>query len=123
MGIANKLNSGRRDTVREGVDTKNITYMSAADFADTMPVYPIPLAGFFIKDGDYGKQVTLIIDTGVYQGLNIPKRYADMFEGLTPDEIESVKAGDLLINNITPDVKTPKGKTTMIDFIDRDDLE
>lgn len=124
MGIANKLNSGRRQTVREGIDTKDISYISAKELALTNPPYPLPLAGFFLKDGEYGRQVTIIVDDGknIY-GVNIPKRYTDMFEGLTEDEIEVVKNGGLLISKITADVKTPKGKTTMIEFEDAEPEE
>ena len=62
MGIANKLNTGRKQTVKEGIDTKDLEYMSAADYADTKPKYPVHLAGFFLKNGEYGEQVTIIVD-------------------------------------------------------------
>lgn len=120
MGIANKLNSNRKQTVREDIDTGSITYISAAELSKTQPPYPLPLAGFFIKDGEYGHQVTLIIDDGKNDpyGVNIPKRYVEKFEGLTEDEIDEIISGKSAINNITPDVKTKKGKTTTIEFID-----
>ena len=124
MGIANKLNGNqRKDTVREGIDTKDIGYISAADLAELdSKDFPLPLAGFFIKTGDYGKQVTVIIENdGEYTGVNLPKRYVDMFEGLDADEIEAVKAGKLLIASAEGNVKTPKGKTTMIEFVDLDE--
>lgn len=121
MGIANKLNSNRKQTVREDIDTGSITYISAAELAKTVPPYPLPLAGFFMKDGEYGRQITLIVDDGknVY-GVNVPKRYVEKFEGLTEEEIDDVINGKSAINNITPEVKTKKGKTTMIEFIDLD---
>jgi hypothetical protein len=119
MGIANKLNSGRKQTVREGIDTKDLRYLSAAEYAKTNPDYPVSLAGFFIKNGEYGEQVTLIIMDGeTPTGLNIPKRYVDMFKDLEPDEIDEIINGHLAISAITPDVKTPKGKTTYIEFED-----
>lgn len=120
MGIANRLNTGRKQTVKEGIETKDLEYMSAADYAATKPKYPVHLAGFFLKNGDYGEQVTIIVDDpkqGVI-GVNIPKRYAELFKELTDEEIEAVKAGDLMITKIEPNVKTPKGKTTMIEFAD-----
>ena len=119
MGIANKLNSSRKQTVREDIDTGSITYISAAELAKTQPPYPLPLAGFFLKDGEYGRQVTLIVDDGenVY-GVNIPKRYVEKFENLTDEEVNEIMTGKSAINNITPEVKTKKGKTTMIEFID-----
>ena len=119
MGIASKLNSGRKQTVREGIDTKDIPYMSAADFAETNPDYPISLAGFFIKNGEYGEQVTIIVMDGEQPtGINIPKRYVDDFKELDAAEIDAIVNGELAISSITPNVKTPKGKTTMIEFID-----
>ena len=120
MGIASRLNTGRKQTVREGVETSDIEYMSAADYADTKPKYPVHLAGFFLKNGDYGEQVTIIVDdpkVGII-GVNIPKRYAELFKELSDEEIDAVKAGDLMITKIEKNVKTPKGKTTVIEFAD-----
>ena len=120
MGIANRLNTGRKQTVRDDIDTKELEYFSAADYAASKPKLPVHLAGFFLKNGDYGEQVTLIVDDpkqGII-GLNIPKRYAELFKDLTDDEVETVKTGDLMISKIEPNVKTPKGKTTMIEFED-----
>lgn len=119
MGIANKLNSNRKQTVREGIDTKELTYIKADELAKTNPPYPLALAGFFIKDGEYGKQVTLIVDDGnELYGVNIPKRYVDQFEGLEVDEIDEIVNGHVGIQSIQTGVKTPKGKTTMIEFCD-----
>lgn len=121
MGIAQKLNTGMKQTVREGIDTAEIKYFKADEVLEMNPVFPLPLAGFFLKDGDYGKQVTIIADDGkeVF-GINVAKRYTEMFEDLTDDEIEDVKAGKVGISSITPNVKTPKGKTTVIEFVDID---
>lgn len=124
MGFANSLNgSARRDTVREDIDTKEINYMSAAELAKLEAPMPLPLAGFFIKDGDYGKQITVIVDDGKNDpyGVNIPKRYVERFEGLDDDAIDAVMQGRVAIGSIEGDVKTPKGKTTMIEFIDLED--
>lgn len=119
MGIAQKLNTGRKQTVREGIDTAGLEYFKADEVLKMDPDFPIPLAGFFLKEGDFGKQVTLIADDGqVVFGINVAKRYTEMFESLTDDEIEDVKVGKLAISSITPNVKTPKGKTTVIEFVD-----
>ena len=124
MGLAKALNSNKKDTVRAGVNTKEITYMSAADYAEQISEYPAALAGFFIKEGEYGKQLTIIVEHGKdFIGLNVPKRYVEKFEAYDDEAIEYIKAGELLISMITQDVKTPKGKTTMVEFIDREDIE
>ena len=121
MGLSNKLNRGRQSTVREGIDTKVISYVKAADLGLMEPVYPIRIIGYFIKEGDYGKELTLIVNTGEgVLGVNMPKRYVENFETLTQEEIEGLKSGDTGIIDIRPGVQTPKGKTTMIDFCDLD---
>ena len=118
MSLSTLLNGGRKQTVREGIDTKDIPYMSAADFAATNPEFPVSLAGFFIKNGDYGEQVTIIVMNGEDPtGLNIPKRYVDDFKDMDQDDIDAVINGELAIESIETNVKTPKGKTTMINFI------
>ena len=124
MGFANTLNGGaRRDTVREDIDTKEITYMSAAELAKLQAPMPLPLAGYFIKDGEYGKQVTVIVDDGKNDpyGVNLPKRYVEKFEGLADEAIDAILDGKVAIGSIEGDVKTPKGKTTMVTFIDLED--
>lgn len=119
MGLASKLNTSRRITVPESINTKDIEYMSAADFADSKPDYPVTVAGFFVKKGEYGDQVTLIVYDGEDPvGVNIPKRYTDMFKEFTDDEVEDVLDGKLVITKIEKDVKTKKGKTTAITFGD-----
>lgn len=121
MGLAAKLNSGR-STVRDDVDTKDIAYISAADLASSKGLkYPITIIGFFIKDGDYGEQITLICEIkDDIMGVNIPKRYAKKFSAYTDEEVEMIKQGALGISEIIPDVKTKKGKTVSIEFCDMD---
>lgn len=121
MGFAASFNgNARRDTVREGIDTKDIDYMGAADLAKMNPTLPLPLAGFFIKNGKYGKQVTVIVDDGVNDpyGVNLPKRYVDRFEAADDEAIDAIMSGRVAIGNIDGDVDTPNGKTTMIEFVD-----
>lgn len=117
MSLAAKLNKGRQ-TVAEGIDTANLEYVKAADIAFEEGD-PIRLRGFFIKTGgEYGESITLVTDNGL--GINVPSRYVEMFKGYSDDEVEEIKAGKLGINAIKSDVKTKKGKTTMIEFCDLD---
>ena len=121
MGFANSLNgSARRNTVRKDVDTKTITYISAAELAKIEAPMPLPLAGFFIKEGEYDKQITVSVDDGKNDpyGVNIPKRYVERFEALDDEAIDACIEGRVAIGAVEGDVKTPKGKTTMIEFID-----
>lgn len=121
MGLSSKLNGGGRKTVRDGVDTKTLTYIKAAELGLTEPPYPLRLIGFFIKDGEYGEGVTVIVkDKKDMYGVNLPKRYVEKFKSLTDEEVEGLISGDTGISDIKVDVKTPKGKTTMIEFCDMD---
>lgn len=115
MGLANKFNTNARSTVKEGIDTKSLQYMKAADIAFNEGD-PIVIYGFIIQDGDFGKSVTLICANDI--GINIPPRYVKMFEGLTDEEVEEVKAGKMGIKSITANVKTKKGTTTTLEFCD-----
>ena len=119
MGLSNKLNAGGRKTVRDGVDTKELTYVKAAELGLAGPPYPIRIIGFFIKDGEYGEGVTLVVKEkeSIY-GVNLPKRYVEKFKSLSDEEVSGLISGDTGISDIRVDVKTPKGKTTMIEFCD-----
>ena len=120
MGLANKVNGQGKSTVREGIDTKELEYIKIDELATMKGIkFPVRIIGFFIKDGDYGKNCTLIVDTGKeVLGVNVPKRYAEKFEAYDEAEVEEIKDGGLGIGEIKLDFQTPKGKTTMIEFVD-----
>ena len=89
MGIANKLNSGRRETMPENINTKELTFIKAAELAKLNPPYPLPVLGYFINTkGDYGASVTLAVKSGNdVIGVNLPSRYVEQFKDLTDDEV------------------------------------
>lgn len=116
MGLANKLNSNRQ-TVADGIDTKELDYVKAADIAFE-DGDPIILRGFFIQSGKYGESITLVADNNL--GINIPSRYVQKFKEYSDDDVELIKAGKLGIAAIHKDVETKNGKTTTLDFIDLD---
>lgn len=121
MSLANKVNTGRQQTVREGIDTKSLEYFKAKEMCFTGGD-PIVVVGFFIQSGKYGESVTLVAlrglkDNPVPYGINIPKRYAEMFKNLTAEEIEEVKAGKLGIASIQM-METDNGTTVSIEFCD-----
>lgn len=120
MGIANKLNSGRKDTMPETINTKELTYIKAAELAKSNPPYPMPVKGFFINNkGDFGPSLTVVVEIkGEYIGINTPARYVKMFDELTSEEIDDILNGGLQITNIRAGVKTKNGITSYIDFED-----
>ena len=117
MGFANRFNQ-RKSTVKEGIDTKKITYVNAKEIAFEGGE-PIQLFGYFIQDGKYGESVTLVTET---RGINIPKRYVKDFKDLPEDVIEGIKAGELGISAIRP-ADTDNGPTVFIDFCDIEEDE
>lgn len=122
MGIANKLNSGRRETMPENIDTKKLIFIKAHELAKTNPPYPLPVLGYFINTkGDYGPSVTLAVKSGAdVIGLNLPSRYVEQFKDLTDDEVEDILNGGLQITGIKGGVKTKNGVTCFIEFEDID---
>ena len=120
MGLANKLNSGRKDTMPSDIDTKELTYIKAAELAKSNPPYPMPVKGFFINNkGDFGPSLTVVVEIkGEYIGINTPARYVKMFDELTAEEIDDILNGGLQITNIRAGVKTKNGITSYIDFED-----
>lgn len=122
MGIANKLNSGRRETMPENINTKEMTFIKAAELAKANPPYPLPVLGYFINTkGDYGASVTLAVKVNNdILGVNLPSRYVDQFKELTDDEVSDILNGGLRITGIKSGVKTKNGITCFIEFEDVD---
>ena len=121
MSLASKLSSGRQDTVAEGINTKELEYVKASEMLFEGGD-PIVLKGFYIQNGKYGESVTLIClrglkDNPIPYGMNIPKRYAEMFKALSEQEIEEIKAGKLGIKSIK-NMDTDNGKTVAVEFVD-----
>lgn len=122
MGIANKLNSGRRETMPENINTKELTFIKTAELAKANPPYPLPVLGYFINTkGDYGPSVTLAVKVNEdILGVNLPSRYVDQFKDLTDDEVTDILNGGLQITGIKDGVKTKNGVTCFIEFEDVD---
>ncbi len=118
MSLANKVNSGSQNTVADGINTKELEYFKAKELVD-FPNFPIRLKGFFIQSGKYGESVTAV---GHTIGINLPKRYVDMFKAYTPEEIEQIKEGCLGIGKIE-EFDSNNGKTVTIEFIDMEPEE
>lgn len=122
MGIANKLNLGRRETIPESINTKELTFIKTAELAESNPPYPLPVLGYFINTkGDYGESITLVVKVNEdILGVNLPSRYVDQFKELTDDEVADILNGGLRITGIKGGVKTKNGVTCLIEFEDVD---
>ena len=118
MGLANKVNSTGRQTVAEGINTKELEYFKAKELIGS-DKFPIRLKGFFTQTGKYGESVTVVADNF---GINLPKRYVDMFKVFIDEDVEQLKAGCLAIAGIS-EFEGNNGKTVTIDFIDMEPEE
>ena len=75
----------------------------------------LKIYGYFINDGGkYGKSVAVVINPE--NAVNLPKRYVEIFEGLTDAEIDAITAGKVTLANIRS-VETKKGDTTEFDLV------
>lgn len=118
MGLANKVNGTGRQTVASDIDTKSLEYFKAKELIGS-DKFPIRLKGFFIQTGKYGESVTAVADD---IGINLPKRYVDMFKSFDDEEVEQIKAGCLAIAGIS-EFEGSNGKTVTIDFVDMEPEE
>lgn len=119
MGLANKVNGSGRQTVAEGINTKELEYFKAKELIGS-DRFPIRLKGFFTQTGNkYGESITVVTDGF---GINLPKRYVEMFKSFNDEEIEQLKAGCLAIAGIS-EFDGKNGKTVTIDFVDMEPEE
>ena len=118
MGLANKVNSTGRQTVADGINTKELEYFKAKELIGS-DNFPIRLKGFFTQTGKYGESVTVVADNF---GINLPKRYVEMFKAFTDEEVKQLKEGCLAIAGIY-EFDGNNGKTVSIDFIDMEPEE
>lgn len=118
MGLANKVNGSGRQTVAEGINTKELEYFKAKELIGS-DKFPIRLKGYFTQTGKYGESITVVADDF---GINLPKRYVDMFKAFTDEEVEQLKAGCLAIASIS-EFDGNNGKTVTINFVDMEPEE
>lgn len=114
MKIVGKLNGGRRSTVAEGVNTKDLTFVKASDM---IGVYnpPIVLKGYMISTkSKYGESITLVTESS---GINIPKRYVELFKDMADEEVDAFVNGKVGISEIKT-LDTDNGSTVKIIFCD-----
>ena len=104
----------------ENINTKELTFIKAAELAKLNPPYPLPVLGYFINTkGDYGASVTMAVKSGNdIIGVNLPSRYVEQFKDLTDDEVADILNGGLQITGIKAGVKTKNGVTCFIEFED-----
>ena len=113
------LNKTFANTVKEGIDTKVLSYKPLKDFVGKTVI----VDGYFFNDkGRYGRQVVVV---GHEAGkdvmlwlINMPARYVEQFEAINSDPamLESVLNGGLRLEEIEM-VDTKNGITTACKFV------
>lgn len=109
----NEKNNKYAKTVREGVDTKNMSFAPLKDFVGR----DIIVDGFFFTDGKYGKQCVVVSRDGVL--VNMPKRYSAEFEDFAKneEELNAILDGHLALANVRM-IDTKNGTTVCFDYKD-----
>ena len=80
-------------TVKEGINTSNMEYHKLKEFVG-QTVNPV---GFFISNGNFGRNVTLVTEECL---INMPNYCTETFDNLTDEQINAIKDGKLLITDI-----------------------
>lgn len=111
------LNKSFRNTVKEGINTKDLDFKALKEFVGKT-VY---VDGYFFNDkGKYGRQVVVVgHEKGGFNWLiNMPSRYVEQFEMIDSDDkmLEKVLNGGLTLEEIEM-VDTKNGMTTACKFV------
>lgn len=108
-----ELNSIRKNTIAEGIDTSDMEFKALKDFVGKR----IKVNGFFFTNGKYGKQV-VVVGNGYL--INMPARAVEQFEKIYDSEkmLQAVLDGKLVIEDIAP-LETCNGTTTAYTLEDR----
>ena len=101
-----------KSTVREGVDTDKMEYLSIKNFVGQ----DILVDGFFFTQSRYGEQVVVV---GNGYKINIPSRNTEIFHKIAnnPEQLNAVLTGHLKLTKIKMK-DTKNGTTTIFDFTD-----
>lgn len=107
-----EMNTTYRRTVREGINTDDMTFAPLRDFCGKQ----LKVDGFFFTDGKFGKQVVVVANGWL---VNMPKRAVEVFETIEKDDdmLQAVLNGHLLITDIKP-LDSKNGTTTAYTLAD-----
>lgn len=112
------LNKTFENTVKEGINTKDLDYKPLKDFVGKTVI----VDGYFFNDkGRYGRQVVVVgheVNSHFEWLINMPARYVEQFEAINSDSamLESVLNGGLRLEEIEM-VDTKNGMTTACKFV------
>lgn len=99
-----------KSTVNKSINTKELEFIPLKQFVGRS----IRIWGYFFTDGKFGKQVIAVMADAL---VNLPKRYVEQFEKFTDEEIEAIKNGGLVLDNVRI-IETNNGTTVTFDYAD-----
>ena len=104
-------NKGSIRTVREGIDTEKLEFVSIKEFIGKK----IKVDGFFFTKSKYGEQVVVVGEGAL---INIPKRYTQDFKAIrdNAEELQAVLDGKLSLEDIR-EGDTTNGRTVFFKFV------
>lgn len=109
MGLLENVNKGHRSTV--GIETDhNVRYIKLMDYIKEIGSDRFKFYGFIVSESKRfgGKQVVLVVSPDTF--VNIPKRYAELFDDVTDDELKLIFDGKMEICDVH-EISSKNGKT------------
>lgn len=136
MGRFEEFNDNYSNTVKDGIDTREIQEREGFTHISDYTGGAIVVDGFFFNNaGKYGEQVVVVgrkakringgyKASGAEHLINVPKRYTDKFHkfAASPELMDAIFHEGLAIDGIKA-VKAKNGPTTIFDFRDNSDFE
>lgn len=109
MGLVENVNNGHRSTV--GIETdSNVRYVKLLDYIKEIGSDHFKFYGFVVSESKRygGKQAVLVVSPDTF--VNIPERFAELFESVTDDELQLIFEGKMEICNVH-EILSKNGKT------------
>lgn len=118
MSLSEKTRGGGRNTLPNNFKLEGVSFIKAKDLVGDL-FDPMPLVGYFFKNGKFGKEIALVAKrSGELVGINIPNWYIGIFENLTDDEVQEILDGKQAIESVEA-FETQSGNIShRINFID-----
>lgn len=105
--------ANKRNTVREGIDTKKMEFKPLKDFCGQT----VNVDGFFFTNGRFGRQV-VVVGNGFL--INMPGRATEDFQKWADDTeaVDAILKGKLALTHIKM-LDTKNGTTCIYDYVNR----
>lgn len=111
MGLFDNINSKTGSTINPDIKTNGFEFKKLCDLVGQ----EFKVFGFLTtKGGKFGRSTALVTDKFF---ISLPKRYTEVFDEATPEEIEELKAGTKKITGIQK-IDSKNGETTVFQLVD-----